>query len=56
MQQIEETLEVGTDKVTGKKKSNWIKKVKGKVVSKVKKRISEEVAGRTKCRTIENDK
>ena len=56
LQQIEETLEVGTDKVTGKKKSNWIKKVKGKVVSKVKKRISEEVAGRTKCRTIENDK
>ena len=48
VQQIEETLEVGIDKVTGKKKSNWKKKVKGKVISKVKKRISEEVAGRTK--------
>ena len=48
VQQVEETLEVGIDKVTGKKKSNWKKKVKGKVISKVKKRISEEVAGRTK--------
>ena len=48
VQQIEETLEVGIDKVTGKKKSNRKKKVKGKVISKVKKRISEEVAGRTK--------
>ena len=48
VQQIEETLEVGIDKVTGKKKSNWKKKVKGKVISKVKKRISEEGAGRTK--------
>ena len=56
VQQIEETLEVGIDKVTGKKKSNWKKKVKGKVISKVKKRISEEVAGRTKFWTIENDK
>ena len=30
--------------------------MKEKVISKVKKRMTEKMAGRTKCRTIENDK
>ena len=32
------------------------KQVKEKVISKVKKRMNEEMAGRRKCRTIENNK
>ena len=49
-------MEIEINKVTGKKKSTWKKEVKEKVISKVKKRIIEEMTGRTKCRTIENDK
>ena len=56
VQQITKTLEIEIDKVTGKKKSTWKKEVEDKVISKVKKRMIEEMAGRTKCRTIENDK
>ena len=37
------------DKVTGKKKSTWKKEVKEKVISKLKKRMSTEMAERTKC-------
>ena len=56
VQQIAETLEIEIDKVTGKKKSTWKKQVKEKVISKVKKRMNEEMAGRRKCQTIENNK
>ena len=56
VQQIAETLKIGIDKVTGKKKLTWQKQVKEKVISKVKKRMREEMTGRGKCRTIENDK
>ena len=51
-----QNVEIEINKVTGKKKSTWKKEVKEKVISKVKKRIIEEMTGRTKCRTIENDK
>ena len=56
VQQIAEILEIEIDKVTGKKKSTWKKQVKEKVISKFKKRMSEDMAGRTKYQTIENDK
>ena len=65
VQQIAKILESGIDKVTGKKKSTWKKEVKEKVISKVKKRMSEEMSnnrkvkwqtGKTKCQAIENDK
>ena len=56
LQQIAETLETETATVTAKKKSTWKKEGKEKVISKVKKRMTEEMAGRTKCQTIENDK
>ena len=42
------------DKVTGKKKSTWKKEEKEKVISKLKKRMSEEMEGKAKCRAIEN--
>ena len=41
--QIAETLEIEIEK------STWQKDVKEKVISKVKKRIIEEMMGRTKC-------
>ena len=50
------TLDIEIDKVTDKKKSIWKKQVNGKEISKVKKRMSEEMVGRTKYQTIENDK
>ena len=50
------TLDIEIDKVTDKKKSIWKKQVNEKEISKVKKRMSEEMVGRTKYQTIENDK
>ena len=52
VQQIAESFEIEIEKVTGKKKSTWKKQVKKKVIPKVKKRMSEEMAGGTKCQTI----
>ena len=48
-QQIAEPLQTEIGKVTDKKKSTWKIQVKKKVISKVKKRMSEEMAGRTNC-------
>ena len=56
VQQRAETLVIEIDNATNEKKSTWKKEVKEKVISKVKKRMSEEMAGRTKCQAIENDK
>ena len=56
VQQRAETLEIEIDKVTGKKKSIWKKEMKEKEIWKIKKRMSEEMAGRTKRWTTENDK
>ena len=47
-QQIAENLEIKIDKVTGKKKSTW-KKEKEKIIPNIKKKITEEMAGRMKC-------
>ena len=55
IQQTAKTLETEIDKVTVKKKSTWKNQVKEKVISKLKKRMSEKMRGRTKCRAIEND-
>ena len=52
VQQIAESFETEIEKVTGKKKSTCKKQVKKKVIPKVKKRMSEAMAGRTKCQTI----
>ena len=49
LQQMAETLEIQIGKVTGNEKSTWEKQVKEKVISKVKKRMSGEMAQRTKC-------
>ena len=49
VQQIAKNLEIEIDKVTGKKKSTWKKEVKEKVISKVKRRMSVEMPGVTKC-------
>ena len=49
VQQIAETLEIEIDKAAVKKKSTCKKQVKDKVISKDKKGMTEEMAGRTKC-------
>ena len=48
-----EIPKIEINQVTGKKKSTWKEEVKEKVISKVKKGIIEEMARRTKCRTLE---
>ena len=49
LQQIAaKTLDIEIEKIAGKKKSTWKKQVNKKVISKVKQRMSEDMAGRTK--------
>ena len=49
-------MDIEIEKVTDKKKSTWKKEVNEKGISKVEKRMSEEMAVRKKRWTIENDK
>ena len=49
-------INIDIDKVEQEKKSKWKKEVKEKIVEKIKERMNEEMMGKTKSRTIENDK
>ena len=55
MQKIEKDLKIDISDVTSTSKSEWEKKVKGKAIDRIRKRMKEDIQEKTKCRTLRKD-
>ena len=56
VQKIAKDLQIDISDVTSTSKSNCKKKVKGKAIDRIRKRMKEDMQEKTKCRTVRNDK
>ena len=56
MQKIAKDLQIDISDVTSTSKSKWKKKVKGKAIDRIRKRMKEDMQEKTKCCTLWNDR
>ena len=55
VQKIEKDLKIDISDITSTSVSEWEKKVKGKAIDRIRKRMKEDMQEKTKCRTLRED-